>query len=223
MEIKSWSTGWILPVNGLRDVTKPNVTSAFSRTHVTILVSPHVRGQGYSRKRNCAYGHGTTELGSKRVTRLHHGLSPNRVGRCTPRWTMTNSAKDEDKRGNDEANDEPDGAETPGDDKQEAKDREAMESIGEEVAETERSAEKSGADWDASWNELNRARSGGVFSFPLNDADGDAESELERIDRRTEQLTSLWTNENGFLIGIVILFGILGFYIYVYQTGGIRH
>lgn len=85
-------------------------------------------------------------------------------------------------------------------------------------------SENTTADWDTSWNELSKSRSGGVFSFPSEGSESDVTNpNVDLIDKRTERLTSLWTNENGYLFGIVGLFGILAFYAYVFQTGGIRH
>lgn len=90
---------------------------------------------------------------------------------------------------------------------------------------------KNSGDWDTSWSEFSKRRSDGVFQLPTDDSVGNADRGTSQnppkgspvADKRTERLTSLWSNENGFLVGIGVLFLIAMFYIYVYNTGGISH
>lgn len=226
--------GWVLPVCGSAKSTpdlRGSITS--SRPSAPVWLCP------YAKRR--ARAQSTIQV-STFAKRFSHSNAPEsailgfkvRLGLCQrplskqintngPQWTMADYVEGENKKGDDEADEDIDNQKTPSRDKDDREDREAMEGMVDDT-EAGENVEKVGADWDTSWNELKKARSGGVFSFPPNDSSGNqTESELERIDRRTEQLTSLWTNENGYLIGILVLFGILAFYIYVYQTGGIRH
>lgn len=86
-------------------------------------------------------------------------------------------------------------------------------------------------DWDASWSEYSKRRSGGVFGLPSDDksvnrnggASQNSSIDSSVTDERTERLTSLWSSENGFLIGIGVILFVAMFYIYVYNTGGISH
>lgn len=81
--------------------------------------------------------------------------------------------------------------------------------------------DKTPADWDSSWNEYQRKSvNGGVFELPKEDAD-QKQGDLE--DERVGKLTSVWSNETGFLIGIAVIGLIALFYGYVYLTGGISH
>lgn len=77
-------------------------------------------------------------------------------------------------------------------------------------------SDKSGTDWDSSWNEFNKTREGGVFNLP--DETG---VPADVRDERVERLTNAWSNENGFLVGIAVIALIALFYVYVFATGGI--
>lgn len=77
-------------------------------------------------------------------------------------------------------------------------------------------------DWDAAWNEFSESRSGGTFQLPPNMPPSDRETQKSNPgDQRIDKLTSAWSNENGFLIGIAVILLIAAFYAYVYQSGGI--
>lgn len=75
-------------------------------------------------------------------------------------------------------------------------------------------------DWDASWSQFSKKRTGGVFELPPDEAPNPT---LGASDERVEKLTWAWSNENGFLIGIAVILLIALFYFYVYETGGISH
>lgn len=234
MVIELCPPGWVLPVYGSPISTSdPRGSTTSSRTRATVWLCPYAkrraRTQNTIRVSNFAKRFGGSDapksarLGLKVRLELYRRPSLKRINANGPQWTMADYVEGENKKGDDEADEDIDNQKNSSHDKGDREDREAMEGM---VGDTEagENVGNEGADWDTSWNELKKARSGGVFSFPPDDPSGNqTESELERIDRRTEQLTSLWTNENGYLIGILVLFGILAFYIYVYQTGGIRH
>lgn len=75
-------------------------------------------------------------------------------------------------------------------------------------------------DWDASWTEFSKKRTGGVFELSGED---DTDAVAEVVDKRVENLTNAWSSENGFLVGIAVILLIVVFYVYVYETGGISH
>ena len=77
---------------------------------------------------------------------------------------------------------------------------------------------KKDRDWDSSWTEFSKNRSGGVFELP-DDRPTDGNIKVE--DERVEKLTSAFSNETGFLLGIGVIALIAVFYGYVYASGGI--
>lgn len=74
-------------------------------------------------------------------------------------------------------------------------------------------------DWDSSWKEFQKkSTDGGVFDLPPENPD---EKTVDVEGQRVERLTTAWSNESGFLIGIGVI-GLIGlFYGYVFATGGI--
>lgn len=74
--------------------------------------------------------------------------------------------------------------------------------------------------WDESWKQyVDKKSSGGVFELPAESSDRN-ESDMT-TDKRIDDLTSAWSNESGFLIGIVLIFFIACFYVYIRASGGI--
>ena len=72
-------------------------------------------------------------------------------------------------------------------------------------------------DWNSSWNEFSKKRQGGVFGL----AEESLPEQRQRVDKQTDRLTSAWSNDAGFLVGIGVIGLIAAFYIYVYKSGGI--
>lgn len=229
--------GWVLPVNGsLKSIPDSRGTTVASSTRSAVWLCPYAKRKAYRKsalqtsnfvkRRN---GMNVPEIVRPDLpmgTGLRRRLTTERANTDAQRRTVLSSAegKGKSEKNEDEVDDDTENQEIPARGKDDREDRETMEGMAGDMAEVAENVENVSADWDASWNELKNARSGGVFSFPSDDPiSKQTESDIERIDRRTEQLTSLWTNENGYLVGILVLFGILAFYIYVYQTGGIRH
>ncbi|KAI0564948.1 hypothetical protein FGB62_22g340 [Gracilaria domingensis] len=95
-------------------------------------------------------------------------------------------------------------------------------SMMQENGENEEKKDPSGGeprDWDSSWNDYQQKRNGGVFKLP----DQTTNKTQDMIDERTDRITSIWANENGFLLAIGVILLIAAFYGYVYATGGISH
>lgn len=77
------------------------------------------------------------------------------------------------------------------------------------------------ADWDSSWKDYQeRQANGGVFKLPPEDY---AQKQTDFEGEQVEKLTSAWSNDTGFLIGIGVIGLIALFYGYVFLTGGISH
>lgn len=77
-------------------------------------------------------------------------------------------------------------------------------------------------DWDSSWKDFEerRASSSGVFKLPPEDFQ---QKQVDYESKQVQRLTSAWSNDKGFLVGIGII-GLIGlFYGYVFLTGGISH
>jgi len=85
--------------------------------------------------------------------------------------------------------------------------------------EGEEKSDSGGEDWDVSWKQfVDKENGGGVFELP---PERPGEELYDVTDKRVEKLTSAWSNESGFLLGIVGILFIAAFYVYVGATGGI--
>lgn len=75
--------------------------------------------------------------------------------------------------------------------------------------------------WDSSWKDFQEAQeNGGVFKLPQ---EGFEEKQKDFEGERIERLTSAWSNDTGFLVGIGVI-GLIGlFYGYVIATSGTYH
>ncbi|KAA8499653.1 hypothetical protein FVE85_7238 [Porphyridium purpureum] len=97
-----------------------------------------------------------------------------------------------------------------------------------EKGEEQEKDEAGEVDWDKAWKqrpisssrkEVPPPRSEGGFILP-DDMPG-LDPVQKRMDERTEKLTSIWANPNGYLVGIGLILALILFYSYVFFSGGL--